>query len=84
MRNKRFGDYIKLLTMCEKNQENNDTGWLLLESLDKLTKEKDGRCDKNIQFISSQDMEENNELNDRTDHLQMYINSLKFSKCTLE
>jgi hypothetical protein len=39
--------YIKLLTIYGKIKENFDAGWLLLASLDKLTKETNQARDKN-------------------------------------
>lgn len=37
--------YIKLLTICGKIRKNDEAGWLLLASLDKLTMEKNELCD---------------------------------------
>lgn len=37
-----------------ENKEKDDTDWLLLASLDKQTKERDGLCDKINQLLASQ------------------------------
>ena len=52
---KRFGQLVG-----KKNKENEDAGWLLLASRDKLTKEKNTLHDKIKQLLSYQSMEYNN------------------------
>lgn len=46
--------YIKLLTICRKNKENDGSGSLLPASLDKLTKEKNVLLDRINQLLGYQ------------------------------
>lgn len=56
-----------------ENKKNDDTGWLLLASLDKLTKKKKELHDKINQLPASQKTAEDTELSDKIDWLQMLI-----------
>ena len=63
-----FGDPVCETFGClRKNKENDGAGWLLLASLNKLTK----------------DMRNHSELSDKIVQIQTHLNSLKVSKCTL-
>lgn len=81
-----FGDsvYNKTFKNLLKNKENIDTGWLLLTSLDKLTKEQNERLDKIIQLLASLNTVKDCELSDNIDLPQICINSLKVPMCALE
>lgn len=72
------------MTICGKHKENDDAGYLLLTSLNKLTKGKNMLCDKINQLLAAQNtVKENNEFSDKVDPLQMYISNFKFSKGAL-
>lgn len=61
---------ITFLATCEKIMKNDDVGWLLLVSPDKLTKEKKQLCDK-IKHPAPQNMVDNKAISDKIDHIQM-------------
>lgn len=68
-----------------KSKENDDVGWLLLASLDELTKEKNGPHDKISQLLPSQNtVEDNNRLRDKIIQFQKLINNLKIHECVLK
>lgn len=67
-----------------ENKENDDTGWFLLASLDKLTEEKNELCDKSNQLLALKNMVKDSGLSDKTGQFQVHMSSLKVSKCALE
>lgn len=60
MRGNGFDDYVKLDNLW-KNKENDSIVWLLLASLDKMTKEKNELCDKIYQLLASESMVKDND-----------------------
>lgn len=68
-----------------KNKGNDDVAWLLLASLDEVTKEKNGLHDKINQHLPSQNsVKDNNRLRDKIIQFQKLINNLKFYKYALK
>ena len=68
-----------------ENKGNDNVGWLLLESLDELTKEKNGLHGKISQLLPAQNtMEDNNRLRDKIIQFQKLINNLKIHECVLK
>lgn len=56
------------------NKETGDGSWLLLASLDELTKEENELCDKINPLLASQNMvKDNNKLGNKTGHLSRCI-----------
>lgn len=64
-----------------ENKENDDTGWFLLASLDKLTEEKNELCDKSNQLLALKNMVKDSGLGDKVPVPGAHEQSKGFQVC---